>query len=426
MWLVVNENNEIKNPQLFRPHKSQHSTIELDANLHRDTLAKSLYSTCSRWAFLSIRRCQLPQSFSAVQDVWFSFLLLCLLQQHGCKWATRGSMLVEPLPGHKKWCSNSEVWGKHSRLVQSRRCCTVLSDLVQSPREPLHKRGCTKPHLRAPGFFSSFLRLVLARASSAEICNLIFLVHADVYCTLLFNWQSKIRPWGSGLVKGTFSLKRTGVLIKKFSLMAFFFSLFHQMLKEVQCFRPLSSRRGRRTWSPVDWGGDGGPVLLLTVKVPHPPTSPPSRQTFYWPTNDPKWTQLCVWKWIGSLLWLWRLVQPGTAEETHTNHHVRSEARNNQACAVICWASCQQPPTGWGGVKETFAQGPLSSVFLSPRLSIHFSPCCTLFAPVASQLCGAAASIRGSRLLLLWLPVLANDVPAHFWNKCALLRLAWH
>lgn len=122
--------------------------------------------------------------------VMFFFLLPSLLQQHECKWATRGRMFVKPLPGHKERCNNSKVRGKHCRLVQS--LCTVLNHLVKNlffSSEPLHKRGCTKPLLHAPDFFflSSFLRLALAQASSVEICNLIFFVHADVSSTLLFN-----------------------------------------------------------------------------------------------------------------------------------------------------------------------------------------------------------------------------------------------
>lgn len=41
-----------------------------------------------------------------------------------------------------------------------------------------------------------------------------------------------------------------------------------------------------------------------------------------------------------------------------------SKLQNNQPSAVICRVSCQQPPTGSACVKQTFAQGPFSCLFV--------------------------------------------------------------
>lgn len=192
----------------------------------------------------------------------------------------------------------------------------------------------------------------------------------------------------------------------------FFFFFISPDVGRIEIFSaPLLSRRGRGTWSPVGRGGDGQPVLLQTVKIPHPscpPDCPANKHTFYWPTADPELTRVYLWKWdpLPALIEaaLGRSAADGRRNVARAPPHafprlVPSEHRNNQACAVLCRASCQQPPTGSGAVKQTFAQGPLSSVFVPSCLSIHFSLCCTLFAPAASRLCETAASIR-----VFWAP----------------------
>lgn len=211
---------------------------------------------------------------------------------------------------------------------------------------------------------------------------------------------------------------------------SFFSPLFHQMLKEVKYFpSPLVSprrtigiprrlRRRRRT--------------CLVTNCKKSVTPPPlGTQTHLLLTHDWPRANSIVFMEIGS----------APCSDCGDSQPVSCRRRKKRGT---------QPPCAFGGSKQSsvcchlssispatthrlrrrktdvWAQGPLSSVFVPSRLSIHLSLCCTLFAPVASQLCATAASIRGSRLLLLQQPVLTNDVLAHFWNKCGMLRLVSH
>lgn len=257
----------------------------------------------------------------------------------------------------------------------------------------LHK--ASSPRTR---FFFSFLRLALAPASKVELCNLIFLglrrrlLHSFVRLAIKNQALRELTCQRHVFFEAHWSLN------KKILRYGLFSPIFTRCWRKWNIFRPLLSRRGRQTWSPAGWGGNSRPVLLQTVKAPppHPPLPPPPSRTSGQPgtqthlllTHDWPRANTIVFTEIGSLLWLWRL--PDGRRNAARDGHVRFEVRNNQACAVICRASCQQPPTGWDAVKQTFAQGPLSSVFLPCRLSIHFSLCCTLFTLAASPLCWAA------------------------------------
>lgn len=55
-----------------------------------------------------------------------------------------------------------------------------------------------------------------------------------------------------------------------------------------------------------------------------------------------------------------------------TWRQMASKLQNNQPSAVICRVSCQQPPTGSACVKQTFAQGPFSCLFVFFILFLSF------------------------------------------------------